>query len=186
MIHRTGMSALPPAANSGQYLATGASGSSSPRSIRMCAHSDVIALVVDQALVGVPSCQGVARAGSAQPAHRFATTSPPATTAALAPISSRSAKFAANAALTGSKPGAQVPWIVISASLTASASRKPSCCRPALVAGPSLVCYACQSMIVNGWFTTVRLGSRSLARSGLVTSAVSLRRRTGEVEQDLG
>src|ERR1022692_1378559 len=83
----------------------------------MCAHSDVIALVVDQTLVSVSSCQGLVLAGSAQPAHRFTTWWPPATTATLAPISSRCAKFSTNASRTGSNPGAQRPWISVLASL---------------------------------------------------------------------
>jgi hypothetical protein len=111
MIKRTGMSPLPAWPNSGQYLATGASGSSSPRSISRCAASDVTAFVVDQTFVSVSRCHGRAPAGSALPAHTFTTGRPPATTATLAPISSRSAKFAANASRTGSKPGSQVPCI---------------------------------------------------------------------------
>ena len=63
------MSALPAAANSGQYLATGASGSSPARSIRMARHSEVIALVVDQTLVSVSALPGPGpgRVGPARP-----------------------------------------------------------------------------------------------------------------------
>src|SRR6266851_655934 len=147
MIQRTGMSALPLAANSGQYLATGASGSSSPRSIRTCAHSEVIAFVVDQTLVRVSSSHGRVRAGSAQPPHRFTTGSPFATTATLAPISPRSAKFCANASRTGSKAGAQVPWISVSASVMRATS--PGSARPG-AAPSSPECYAVAARFVNG------------------------------------
>jgi hypothetical protein len=102
MTWRTVIASLPPAANSGQYRATGASGSSSPRSIRMCAQSEVMALVVDHTLVSVSRCHGRLRPGSAQPPHRFTTGLPPAATATLAPISPRPVKFSANAARTGS------------------------------------------------------------------------------------
>lgn len=46
-IQRTGMSALPFAANSGQYFATGASRSSAPRSASMCAAVAVAPLVAE-------------------------------------------------------------------------------------------------------------------------------------------
>ncbi len=72
-------------------------------------HSAVMFFVVDQTLVSVSACQGRVRAGSAQPAHRWTTGSPPATTATLAPISPRSAKFAANASRTGSYPAVTSP-----------------------------------------------------------------------------
>jgi hypothetical protein len=75
----------------------------------MWAHSEVTALVVDQTLVSVSSCQGREPSGSAEPAQMFTTGSPPATTATLAPISPRSAKLAANASRTGSNAGSQVP-----------------------------------------------------------------------------
>ncbi|MCW2913158.1 MAG: hypothetical protein JWN52_1226 [Actinomycetia bacterium] len=55
---------LPAAPNSGQYVATGACRSSSPLSARMSAHSAVIVLVVDQALVMVSRCHGRVRASS--------------------------------------------------------------------------------------------------------------------------
>ena len=55
---RTSTSSLPAAANSGQYPATGASRSSSPRSARISAHSAVIVLVVDQTLVMVSRSHG--------------------------------------------------------------------------------------------------------------------------------
>jgi hypothetical protein len=45
---RTGMSALPACANSGQYCATGASTSSSPRSASRFAHAAVAPLVVEK------------------------------------------------------------------------------------------------------------------------------------------
>jgi hypothetical protein len=67
-----------------------------------CAHSEVMALVVDHTLVSVSGCHARVRSGSAQPAHRFTTVSPRTATATLAPISPRSAKFAANASRTGS------------------------------------------------------------------------------------
>jgi len=55
----TSMSSLPLAAKSGQYLATGAYTSSSPRSTRTSAQSDVIVFVVDHTFVIVFSDHGV-------------------------------------------------------------------------------------------------------------------------------
>ncbi len=55
---RTSTRSLPAAANSGQYLATGASRSRSPRSARISALSATIVLVVDQTLVIVSCSQG--------------------------------------------------------------------------------------------------------------------------------
>ena len=81
------MSCLPAAANSGQYLATGAVRSRSPRSARISAHSAVIVLVVDQVLRMESRCQGVVRAASAYPPHRSTTGSPSRYTATEAPTS---------------------------------------------------------------------------------------------------
>src|ERR1022692_2542875 len=123
----------------------------------MCAHSEVIALVVDQTLVSVSSCQGLVLAGSAQPAHRFTTWRPPATTATLAPISSRCAKFCANASRTGSNPGAQRPWISVSASLMRATSPGPAQPGATLV---SPECYAAGGRFVNGRLSTGRFAGR--------------------------
>src|SRR6185295_5538818 len=67
---RTLIPALPRTANSGQYLATLASRSSSPRSTSASAASAVIVLVVENTLVIVLSVHGAVRASSAQPPHR--------------------------------------------------------------------------------------------------------------------
>src|SRR5688572_15673536 len=56
---RTSMFSLPFAANSGQYFATGANGSSSPRSTRIRAARLVTVFVVDQTFVMVCSVHGV-------------------------------------------------------------------------------------------------------------------------------
>jgi hypothetical protein len=68
--------------------------------------------VLDHTLVSVSRCHGWVLALSAQPPHKCTTGCPPASTATLAPVSLRSAKFAANASRTGSYPGATVPWII--------------------------------------------------------------------------
>ena len=81
------MSCLPAAANSGQYLATGAARSRSPRSARISAHSAVIVLVVEKVLRMESRCQGVVRAASAYPPHRSTTGSPSRYTATEAPTS---------------------------------------------------------------------------------------------------
>src|SRR6478752_1246997 len=73
---RTLIPALPLVANSGQYLATFASRSSSPRSTSTRAASEVMDLVVENTLVIVSSVHGAVRASSAQPPHRSTTTSP--------------------------------------------------------------------------------------------------------------
>jgi hypothetical protein len=52
---RTGMSPLPSALNSGQYAATGASRSSSPRSTRRFAHAAVAPFVVENTSCKVSS-----------------------------------------------------------------------------------------------------------------------------------
>src|SRR6516164_1141434 len=82
---RTLIPALPRAANSGQYVATVASRSSSPRSISTSAASEVIVLVVEKTQVIVSSAQGTVRASLAQPPHRSTTISPSMTTASDAP-----------------------------------------------------------------------------------------------------
>jgi hypothetical protein len=56
---RTSIASLPAAANSGQYVATGAWKSSSPRSASISAHRKVMVLVVDQTLVRVSRSHGV-------------------------------------------------------------------------------------------------------------------------------
>jgi hypothetical protein len=66
---RTRTSCLPRAANSGQYLATGASTSSSPRSTSISAARLVTVLVDDQTLVMVCSDHGIVRAWSQKPPH---------------------------------------------------------------------------------------------------------------------
>src|SRR5687768_1126204 len=78
------------AVNSGQYLATGASRSRSPRSAKINAHNAIIVLVVDQTLVIVSRSHATVRLASAYPPHRSTTGSPPTNTATDAPTSSLS------------------------------------------------------------------------------------------------
>src|SRR4051794_7004181 len=84
---RTSTPSLPAWANSGQYVATGASTSSSPRSASTSALSAVIVFVVDHTLTIVSRSHGAVISGSIQPAHTSATTSPSTTTHALHPTS---------------------------------------------------------------------------------------------------
>src|SRR5882724_861819 len=93
---RTLIPALPQAANSGQYAATFASRSSSPRSTSTSAASAVIVLVVENTLVIVFSVHGTVRASSAQSPHRSTTISPSMMTASDAPRSSPDSSSAAN------------------------------------------------------------------------------------------
>src|SRR3954447_25877400 len=106
---RTLIPALPLAANSGQYLATVASRSSSPRSTSTSAASEVIALVVEKTLVIVSSAHGTVRASSAQPPHRSTTTSPSTSKASEAPRSSPDSSLAANSSRRDSKRALHVP-----------------------------------------------------------------------------
>jgi hypothetical protein len=115
------MSCFTAAANSGQYLATGASRSSSPWSASWCAQSAVMPFVVDQTLVSVSFAHGVPRPGSAQPPHKSTTGCPRTITATAAPSSPRRRKFSSNAVRTGSNPGAQAPWISMPVTLYRSA-----------------------------------------------------------------
>src|SRR5258708_6274321 len=82
---RTLIAALPRAANSGQYAATFASRSSSPRSTSTSAASEVIVLVVENTQVIVFSVHGTVRVSSAQPPHRSTTISPSMWTPTQAP-----------------------------------------------------------------------------------------------------
>src|SRR5580765_2569749 len=101
--------ALPRAANSGQYLATVASRSSSPRSTSTSAASDVMHLVVEKMLVIVFSPHGTVRASSAQPPHRSTTISPSMLRATEAPRSSPDSSLAANNSRRGSNLAMHVP-----------------------------------------------------------------------------
>src|SRR3984893_2344364 len=106
---RTLIPALPLAANSGQYLATVASRSSSPRSTSTSAASEVIALLVEKMLVMGCSVHGAVRASSAQPPHRSTTISPSMLRASEAPRSSPDSSLAANNSRRGSKRALHVP-----------------------------------------------------------------------------
>ena len=100
---RTAMSALPSAANSGQYVATGAYRSSSPRSASISIARAATVFVVDQTLMIVSSSHGSDSPASrfAVPPHRSTTISPSIVTATDAPSSkmpsSRGVKFASKA-----------------------------------------------------------------------------------------
>src|SRR5215470_12686812 len=106
---RTLTPALPRAANSGQYEATAASRSSSPRSTSTSAASAVIVLVVEKTLVIVSWPHGTVRASSAQPPHRSTTISPSMLTASEAPRSSPDSSLAANSSRSGSNRALHVP-----------------------------------------------------------------------------
>src|SRR6516164_3447189 len=106
---RTLIPALPRAANSGQYLATFASRSSSPRSTSTSAASEVIVLVVENTQAIVFSVHGTVRASSAQPPHRSTTISPSMLTASEAPRSSPDSSLAANGSRRGSNRVLHVP-----------------------------------------------------------------------------
>ncbi len=109
---RTVTDSLPPAPNSGQYLATGASVSSRPVPASLAASTDISPLPTEKKLTSVSGRHGVTLAAVAQPPHRSATTRPPAVTQMAAPVSPRAAKFSANARRTGSKLASQVPSIM--------------------------------------------------------------------------
>src|SRR5262245_55284003 len=106
---RTLTPALPRAANSGQYEATLALRSSSPRSTSASAASAVIVLVVEKTLVIVCSVHGTVRASSAQPPHRSTTISPSMLRASEAPRSSPDTSLEANSSRRGSKRALHVP-----------------------------------------------------------------------------
>ena len=119
---RVATASLPPAANSGQYVAIGSYRSSSPRSARIRQHSAAIVFVVDQTLMIVSSCQSPSTPGTpassssgpskvAVPPHRSTTNSPSTVIATDAPTSPWVSKLSSNAVRTASKPGATVPWI---------------------------------------------------------------------------
>ena len=112
---RTRTPSLPAAANSGQYAATGASRSSSPRSASRCAHSAVGPLVVDHTFTRVSRSHGRLRAASAQPPHRSTTVRPSSMTVTAAPSSPRSRKFSSNAARTAANRSSQWPSMRMSA-----------------------------------------------------------------------
>src|SRR5262245_30980265 len=113
--------------NSGQYWTTGACSSMSPRSIRMCAQSDVAPLVADQRWLTVSSCHGSPVSGRATPPHRSMTVSPSAITHTEAPTSPRLRKFSMNSRRTRLNSGCQVPdtspCSVRAADLTRAAAR---------------------------------------------------------------
>ena len=103
------MSCLPFAANSGQYFATGASTSSSPRSTRISAARLVTVLVEDQTLVMVSCDHGTVRAWSRKPPHMSMTMSPSMSRTSDAPSSSPESRFRASALRTASNRSSQLP-----------------------------------------------------------------------------
>ena len=105
------MSCLPFAANSGQYFATGASTSSSPRSTRISAARLVTVLVEDQTLVMVSCDHGTVRAWSRKPPHMSMTMSPSISKTSDAPSSSPESRFRASALRTASNRSSQLPWM---------------------------------------------------------------------------
>lgn len=99
---------LPAAANAGQYVATGACRSSSPRSASISTHRAVIVLVVDHTGVSVSRSHGVVRSASVYPPQRSTTGSPSTYTATEAPTSLSSSE-AANASRTAANRSVHVP-----------------------------------------------------------------------------
>src|SRR4051794_18049118 len=106
---RTSIASLPFAANSGQYFATGACTSSSPREATTSAESDVIVFVVDQTFVIVSDAHGVVFSASVQPPHMSTTISPSSVTATDAPRSSPESMFAESSSRILLNRGSQVP-----------------------------------------------------------------------------
>ena len=103
------MSALPAEPNSGQYCATGASRSISPRSASRCTQVLVRPFVPEKTLAKVLSRQCRRRRASAWPPHRLTTRSPSTQTATAAPTSPRRVKLFSNSARTASNFAAHVP-----------------------------------------------------------------------------
>jgi hypothetical protein len=122
------MAAFPAAANSGQYLLTGASISSRPWLHNRAAHSATSALPTENTLTSVSRSHGRLPTGPTQPPQRSATTRPRATTHTAAPISPLSAKLALNASRTCPKDRSQLPVTV-----TGPAPGAPA---PVLIAQP--------------------------------------------------
>ena len=123
---RTVIASLPAAANSGQVEATGASGSSRPRSIARFAATAVTPLVDENTghdrVLG-PRVARVAR--SATPPHRSTTGRPSTYTQTAAPTSPCSAKLATNASRTPSNPGSTQPSISVASLITRSMAGSP-------------------------------------------------------------
>src|SRR5689334_5553681 len=107
------MAPLPLAANSGQYDATGASGSSSPRSMSRFTHVAVTPFVHEYTSTSESSCHGAPVVASATPPHRSTTGRPSAYTQHAAPTSPRSSKFATNASSTPSNAGSATPPMLV-------------------------------------------------------------------------
>ena len=96
-------------ANSGQYLATGASRSSSPRSTSISAARLVIVLVVRPHVGDRVSAHGHRAGLVAEPPHMSITISPSMSRASDAPSSSPESRFGASAARTPSNCSAHCP-----------------------------------------------------------------------------
>src|SRR4051794_2145432 len=103
------MSPLPLAANSGQYDATVASGSSVPRSISRFTHVAVTPFVEENTGTIVSSRQRPPPVASARPPQTSTTGRPSTYTQHAAPTSPCSSKFTANASRTTSKSGSTTP-----------------------------------------------------------------------------
>ena len=102
---------MPWAANSGQYLATGASMSSSPLSTSISAARLVTVLVDDQTLVMVCSVHGTVRSRSQKPPHMSTAMSPSMSTTSDVPSSAPESRLRASAPRTASNRSAHVPSI---------------------------------------------------------------------------
>src|SRR5262245_64925996 len=78
----------------------------------MCAHSAVIAFVVEKTLTMVSRCHGRVRAASAYPPHRSTTGRPSTVAANDAPTSRPASNAAANVSRTAANLGSHCPSIM--------------------------------------------------------------------------
>src|SRR3954454_7496819 len=107
---RTSTASLPAAANSGQYVDTGALKSSSPASASTSADNAVMVFVVEYTFTNVSRSHGVVRVGSAQPPQMSTTGSPSTNTATLAPRSAPLLRLSASTVRTAAYRSSQSPW----------------------------------------------------------------------------
>ncbi len=106
---RTVAFSLPCAANSGQYSATGASMSSSPRDASTCAQIATAPLVQENTIDTVSRVHGTLSVGRAMPPQRSTTVRPSWCTQTDAPTSARSRKLRSNSSATATNLGSQLP-----------------------------------------------------------------------------
>ena len=120
------MSPLPAWANSGQYVATGASKSSRPRWASRWAHAAVAPFVDEKTNCSVSAPYGTVPASSKAPPQTSTTLRPSTWTQRAGADLETPSKFASNASRTPSKPGSTLPVTsVIGVVLTPSTSPWP-------------------------------------------------------------